>query len=495
MNPSKALAGLLTYSPGPGLYSRMERAVQQMPKVIRTQELPGLLRKYKDGVPGWEVKAVAPALEGVQSISRQDLLDLIQQHSPAYTHREIVLGGRPQMGGPLFDVPEYQGSASRIGEGRGHGMTRYGDYSQGGQDYGELLLLQPGAKGIEFGSHWGGHPQVPGTSQAVAHARYDTHGDALRINELQSDLGINNRKAREFDAAVEAASRAGNENELMFLSTQEYPAEYPFPLEDDWADILIKRLALEAARQGHRAIEVASPRAIADTVGGSIDNYEHFYGKVVPGAIERLGRKMGGLAEVSGGLDPDPPPFLGYQTYDRLAGRMTDRAADATRDAIALADGWAGGQRGPASVDVPLRAMIDYMISEDLPLSSEDAAAAFRRNRIISTAQDVHDRLVSTAMRNGYPEEAARTLIARAMPGVMRDAENAAALWDARNRLYDLADIFEHAPLPQRAVAPGRRYIMSDAMRKRILRDGIGMSVMGAAATDPDAVLERLQEQ
>lgn len=468
---AKALAGLLTHSPGPGLYSRMERAVQQMPKVIRTQELPGLLRKYKDGVPGWEVKAVAPAIGDSPSISREALLGLIHERSPAFTHHEIMLGGRPQekvlRDGEI--VPDYLKSPQPLGRAGGavFGPPMYAPHSQGGDDYAELLLLQPGAAGREFGSHWD-------HENAVAHARYDTHGDALRINELQSDLGMHNWKIRKIENGPK----------------RPVDPQTPFPLEDDWAEILIKRLALEAARQGHRAIEVASPRAIADAVGGSIDHYGHFYGKVVPGAIERLGRKMGGLAEARGVVSPDPPPFPGYPTYERLAGRMHNRAGGATHDAITLADGWAGRRAGQRSVAEPLSDAIDLMISsENLSLSREDAAAAF-----LGKAQEVHDRLVRMAIDNGYPEEAAKALIARAMPGVMRDAENAAALWDARNRLDDLADRLDR-PRQRGAVAPGRRYIMSDEMRKRILRDGIGMSVMGAAATDPDVVLERLQEQ
>ncbi len=464
---AKALAGLLAHSPGPGLYSRMERAVQQMPKVIRTQELPGLLRKYKDGVPGWEVKAVAPAIGDSPSISREALLGLIHEHSPAFTHREIMLGGRPQ-GKVLRNgkiVPDYLESPQPLGRAGGavFGPPRYATYSQGGDDYSELLLLQPGAAGREFRSHWD-------HENAVAHARYDTHGDALRINELQSDLGIHNRKIREIENGPK----------------RPVDPQTPFPLEDDWAEILIKRLALEAARQGHRAIEVASPRAIADTVGGNIDNYEHFYGKVVPGAIERLGRKMSGLAEARVGLDAGRSP---YPTYNELAIRMNRRAADAIDDAVNRANGWAGRLAGQESVNLPFRDMVDSMISNYLDLSREEEAA-----HLLGQAQEVHDRLIRTAVRNGYPEEAAKTLIARAMPGVMRDAENAAALWDARAELDDLAFSLDR-PRQRGAVAPGRRYIMSDEMRKRILRDGIGMSVMGAAVTDPDAVLERLQEQ
>jgi len=53
----RQIAGLLTYNPGPGIYSRLERAIQQMPENVRVQELPGLLKRYKEGVPGWELKA------------------------------------------------------------------------------------------------------------------------------------------------------------------------------------------------------------------------------------------------------------------------------------------------------------------------------------------------------------------------------------------------------------------------------------------------------
>jgi len=457
----RVIAGLLGYNPGPGLYSRMSRAVEQMPKVIRTQELPGLLRKYQEGVPGWEVKAVAPALEGVESIPRQDLLEIIQQHSPAYTHKELVLGGRPQS---IF-VPEYyigetpslsgramrvlQRTPSPLGGGVSHGSAKYADYGQGGNDYSEILLLQPNALGEQFGSHWTG-TGARGARAAVAHARYDTHGDALRINELQSDLGIHNRKQREMRLEGEPDARGEG---------------LPFPLEDAWADILIKRLALEAARGGHRAIEVASPRAIADKVGGNIDNYEHFYGKVVPGAIERLGRKIGGMTAEPSRLTPEPSPATGYGESAR---RMEFRTTDAMNDAIAIAHGWVGRQRGQRSVGDPFEEMVDAMsLSNDY---REQAA-------VMSHEQEVHDRMVRTAIDNGYPAEAAKTLVARAMPGVMRDAENVTAMRHARARLAALSR--EHTPPAATPPAAGRRYVMSDEMRRRILQQGIGLGVLG----------------
>jgi hypothetical protein len=300
----RTIAGLIGYDPGPGIYSRLERAVQGMPANVRVEEIPGLLKRYKDGVPGWELKETDfPGLVGDSKvIPRQDLLDRVRERSPVYTHGEVILGGKPVLGTPLFDVPVYQDAPSKLGRGVSHGDPHYESYSQGGEDYAELLLLQPGQSGLGFGSHWSGRG-APLQDQAVAHARYDTHGDALRINELQSDLGIHNRKMREAGPPSEYAGGDGPFDFMPPQSEEEMAAMrarsqvHPFPLEDAWSDLLIKRLALEAARGGHRAIEIASPRAIADKVGGNIENYEHFYGKVVPGAIERLGRKMGGMVE------------------------------------------------------------------------------------------------------------------------------------------------------------------------------------------------------
>ena len=464
----RVIAGLLGYNPGPGIYSRLERAVEAMPANVRVEELPGLLKRYKEGVPGWELNEVDfPGVVGDSKVvPRQDLLDAVRERSPVHTHREVVLKNPRAadvwdgIGGPS----NLQAEASRLGRGIEHGVPRYESYGQGGKDYTELLLLQPDAGLAEYGSHWK-NISAPGAHNAVAHARFDTHGDALRINELQSDLGIHNRKQREhadlnpqimFGQRLNPASQAG----------------LPFPLEDAWADLLIKRLALEAARKGHRAIEIASPRAIADKVGGNIENYEHFYGKVVPGAIERLGRKMGGVTLEPARLAPDP---AATPHYGESARRMEFKTTDAMNDAIAVANGWVGRQRGQRSVGDPFEEMVDAM-----SLSNEYREQA----AVMSHAQEVHDRMVRTAVDNGYPEEAAKTLVARAMPGVMRDAENVTALRQARVRLAALAR--EHTPPTAMPPAAGRRYIMSDEMRKRILTQGIGASLLAPIATMQD---------
>lgn len=434
----RVIAGLLGYNPGPGLYSRMSRAVEQMPKVIRTQELPGLLRKYPEGVPGWEVNAVAPALEGVESIPRQDLLDLIQQHSPAYTHREVVLGGNPtvrrkQMWNGLEKTVNVRASrASPLGGHMTHGPALYDEFGQGGDRYAELLLLQPDAPREAFGSHW--EQAWAGRSDeaarhAVAHARFDTHGDALRINELQSDLGIHNRKMRE-SAARHQRMMNGEAPLVIDDADPGTFREQPFPLEDAWADILIKRLALEAARGGHRAIEVASPRAIADKVGGNIDNYEHFYGKVVPGAIERLGRKMGGLT-------PEGPARASPAQYD-----VWQESDDLLKDYRRLHRG------DPEIIDA-----FNDLLDAGTPGTSRDAAER------LYTLFDDDDP--------GYATWAVQQAMALA------DQTNA-----ARSVTRRLLSRGVSPPKPPLA-PPGRRYIMSDEMRRRILQQGIGLGVLG----------------
>jgi hypothetical protein len=406
------------------------------------QELPGLLKRYKDGVPGWELKAtnLDEVIAGRDVVPRDELLARVREASPVYTHGEVVLGGRPQTkqaesllreldespappgglaGDGMLTRPDYQfpdtGEASRLGRGVSHGKPRYESYGQGGQDYAELLLTQPRV-GDNYGSHWGDD-----TKDVVAHARFDTHGDALRINELQSDLGIHNRKARERAASGEPPVPAG----WADTGSPRSGEELPFPLEDAWSDLLIKRLALEAARQGHRAIEVASPRAIADKVGGNIDNYEHFYGKVVPGALERLGRKMGGLVEeVPGQTSWTMEPW--------------DKELSAIRnDAM---------QSVHHESDAAYRALVNSYFFQEGP------------EIIVKRAEELASR-----MHPAYSKD---------MPRVVAIAEREALARRAHREARK-----EHQ-LMDGVLPPARRYIMSDEMRRRIIEQGIGASVL-----------------
>jgi hypothetical protein len=473
----RVIAGLLTYNPGPGIYSRLERAVQAMPENVRTQELPGLLKRYKEGVPGWELKAtdLDSVIAGRDVVPREELLARVRYASPVYTHGEAILGGRPQTKSqvlpPLADdatdpeflvpgpvearVPDYQfpdtGEVSRLGKGVSHGKPRYESYGQGGADYAELLLTQPHVGG-NYGSHWDGD-----TKNVVAHARYDTHGDALRINELQSDLGIHNRKVRE---AIAREEGMGPEAAAMYRNKE--GEELPFPLEDSWADLLIKRLALEAARKGHRAIEVASPRAIADKVGGNIDNYEHFYGKVVPGAIERLGRRMGGLVD-----DSDQAAVLASR---RVRG-----------------DGGESGEAFDRMVSLSDLPDVDGTKFSGLRMAAERllgdlGQVTYREGRRGGAWDGVQD---FAAMKHNIANNLAAVVGPQRMNEMYLRANEIAA---AHAALRHADNLVTDAPLPPSMNPPGRRYIMSDEMRRRLIEGGVGAAVATGIMSQDDLI-------
>lgn len=481
----RQIAGLLTYNPGPGIYSRLERAVQAMPENVRVQELPGLLKRYKEGVPGWELRAtdLDSVIAGRDVVPRDELLARVREASPVYTHKEIVLGGTPPLTRAVphdimdgtgrtfpFDVEDVQPEPSALGRGVHHGDAAFDEYGQGGQDYAELLLTQPEAGFKMFGSHWNDVNAAPGASNAVAHARFDTHGDALRINELQSDLGIHNRKAREAMADFVAGQP---------VATQRPATELPFPLEDAWADILIKRLALEAARQGHRAIEVASPRAIADKVGGNIDNYEHFYGKVVPGALERLGRKMGGLVD-------DSPMRGGVPNYDDAAEAIFKRYEQPTDEALRLLiDARKGFREGVPAFDKSPGDMFDILAHSQRNASSAvgsgegaiDLDAHVNQWQVERDANALYNTIVKDMMARGAPATIARSKAAELMPRLMRlseDQAHNARTYSVVRKLGEEAEKAKGIP----AEGLGRRYLMSDEMRRRLIEGGVGASLL-----------------
>jgi hypothetical protein len=475
----------LGYKPDPGIYSRLERAIQQMPENVRVQELPGLLKRYKDGVPGWELKEtdLDSVIAGRDVIPRSELLARVKERSPVYTHGETVLGGRPQQtsewflshsdlraapwmtdaqhidnGDALRAKPDYQPHGeSPLGRGVSHGKPRYEPYGQGGAEYTEILLTQPSVGGPGFGSHWQGGPAG---AEAVAHARFDTHGDALRINELQSDLGIHNRRAREAMADFV---------EGQPIATQRPAPELPFPLEDSWSDLLIKRLALEAARQGHRAIEIASPRSIADKVGGNIDNYEHFYGKVVPGSLERLGRKMGGLTE-----DAAAPSEVTVNTPSAVRAE----AADAMGSANAFM--WQTRRKAPGM---------------GADLMEDEYGEMVRKMTLMRKAghgDDVLDRFLEQNYQAAY-QAGVRSLTDGNMEIGRARKQAGLAVGELIARAKAQSALEASLPAFNPKGDASRRYIMSDEMRKRILTQGIGASLLapiaaGAAAANDDAV-------
>ncbi len=510
------VAGYLTYNPGPGIYSRMERAVEALPENVRVQELPGLLKRYKDGIPGWELKAVDldSLTAGRDVVPRSEILAAVKERSPVYTHREVVLGGRPQTGVEPVETEaggkslvrsiDRQEDASRLGEGVSHGDPMYSEYSQGGRDYTEVLLTQPGHSGLGFNSHWSGtgKPQ----DQAVAHARFDTHGDALRINELQSDLGIHNRKMRargdvqkvydeppqlpsESDADyAERLTELGYETAwtddgFLAVGGRVKDSVKPFPLEDAWADLLIKRLALEAARQGHRAIEVASPASVFAKTGNrgdaaaSLARMEHFYGKVVPGAVERLGQRMGGLAE---------------EQVEQLGPRLRYELPFNGGELVAEPRGAADRifrREFPQSGPMPA-----FDVGPGMAYNKLEWAYSHKPESVGEYATLLQFALANRLKSGGMEIEEATRVAGQRMPEIVRLAEEQARRADAYDRVQELRDAQAAQPgwSPSRLEA-GRRYIMSDEMRRRILQEGIPAAV--AIGIGTDQVLDRLDKQ
>jgi hypothetical protein len=378
-----------------------------------------------------------------------------------YLHEETAPDGSIVTPARYGDLPAYQEEASALGGGYAHGDTKYADYGQGGNDYTEILLTQPGAGANDYGNHWrnAATSSTGAGKDAVAHARFDTHGDALRINELQSDLGIHNRKVREQQANLT------KELQPTLGSSIEYTPpdpSLPFPMEDSWADLLIKRLALEAARKGHRAIEVASPRAIADKVGGNIDNYEHFYGKVVPGAIERLGRRMGGLVD-----DSDQAAVLASR---RVRG-----------------DGGESGEAFDRMVSLSDLPDVDGTKFSGLRMAAERllgdlGQVTYREGRRGGAWDGVQD---FAAMKHNIANNLAAVVGPQRMNEMYLRANEIAA---AHAALRHADNLVTDAPLPPSMNPPGRRYIMSDEMRRRLIEGGVGAAVATGIMSQDDLI-------
>jgi hypothetical protein len=475
-----------------------------MPENVRTQELPGLLKRYKDGVPGWELKAVD--LDSVigqrPAVSREELLQAVKERSPVYTHGEVMLGDKVIPGESerrFIDRDRELGGSQFPGD-----TPRFEEYGQGGKDYRELLLTQDAGnadnplRGAEYGNHWKSKTSYFGNTPenvAVAHARFDTHGDALRINELQSDLGIHNRKVREAIASHKGPpAQLPSESDSAYLDRvqeQGYVVQMSddgewtwvndpnkqgiqFPLEDAWSDLLIKRLALEAARKGHRAIEVASPRAIADKVGGNIDNYEHFYGKVVPGALERLGRKMGGLVEDA----PTQQSRNRFVPSEEDLLRVRSEGRDMIRDEVFA-------QQGDPFVGSPFWKLYDELQQSGHSSDTAARAADMFGGYVLSSPPRGQSEIAADMYKHfvglGYTPQQAQRVVGRALleaPQEMRQKIRYTAAIEA-----------DQNARPEKVLAtPGRRYLMSDEMRRRLIEGGVGAAVATGIMSQDDLI-------
>jgi hypothetical protein len=508
-NAGRVIAGLLTYNPGPGIYSRLERAIEAMPENVRAQELPGLLKRYKDGVPGWELKAtdLDSVIAGRDVVPKSELLARVQERSPVYTTRELRLEapkprhipdeirnpalqvmrendylGFDTLGqgmaavrehpdwrnrwevsdddaGPLeayrnwYANPgaDYAGREIRgLGATEAHGPTRFHDYAgHGAKDYTELVFMQPNF-GRTPGHHW--HPDYPkpwdaspqvqqvAGRDAVSHMRMATHGDALRLLESQSDVLNDAIKAEE--------------------SGRPAPARYD--MQQAQVELDIKRLALEAARSGKRAIEIASPEAIARSVGMPLEHAQHRYGKVIPSELERLGRKMGGLVD-------DTPANAGEVIRYELPYDGGNLVAEPRHFAEKIfKDEFPRTGPAPAFEIDPTQAYNRLEYSYSLhPDQTKDAAGV------------LHAALAVRLQRAGMSAADASVAAGKRMPELMRLAEEQSARANAYDRVYELRDAQDAAgKMAERRGVPGKRYIMSDEMRRRLIESGVGASVL-----------------
>lgn len=522
MGSQPKVAGYLTYDPGPGIYSRLERAVQQMPEKVRVQELPGLLKRYKEGVPGWELKAtdLDSTIAGRDVVPRDELLAAVRERSPVHTTREIRLEepqprhmpddmrkaamdvlrstgylGFDTAGQAAAAVREYPDWRSRwevsdeeavpleayrnwfyqddyagrkiggLGATEAHGPTRFHEYADpGASDYTELVFLQPGF-GRRPGHHWhADYPKEWGANQsvksaagqdAVAHMRMASYGDALRLLESQSDV---------LNDAIKAGDLGG------------VPPSYhmqPAQVEMD-----IKRLALEAARSGKRAIEIASPESISRRVGMPLDHAQHRYGKVAVSELERLGRKMGGLVD-------DTPAHAGevirYELpYDggNLVTEPRGAAEKIFRNEFP--------RTGPAPA---------FEIDPSQAYNRLEYSYSLHPEQVGPNATILHAALSKRLERAGMPAAEAEIAAGKRMPEIMRLAEEQAARASAYDRVYELRDAQDAAgKMAERAGTPGRRYLMSDEMRRRLIQEGVGAAVAGGVLSQ-DELLDRLHAQ
>jgi len=278
------IVGLLEHKPGPGIYSRLERAVQQLPENVRVQELPGLLKRYKDGIPGWELNAVDlnSVVAGRTVVPREELLAAVRERSPVFTNKNVILGGNATRSTMAYQPDPVTAKPVPIGGDGRHGKPVWEAYGLQGPEYKERLLLQPEDPQPATPGQWQdnrnrGRNHFVGNwlgGNVVSHLRTDTNGDALRIVELQSDL-------------QNQAQRAADPNTVVF------------PTADVWQELQLKSALLDAARSGKNALEVANPEDISAVVGFPKDKSKKFYGTMVPQILEKTGKRLGGFSEIS----------------------------------------------------------------------------------------------------------------------------------------------------------------------------------------------------
>lgn len=487
--PQPPPVALLTHRPDPGLYSRLERAVEKLPKEVRIDGLANRLRKSPEGVSSWELGPVMESLFQSEesfgkTIPRNLLLGHVRKASPALTHKESVL----HASGPnRWDSEGMFGSGS-LGQGPLAGTPEYGGHSEPwSENYREILLQQPNASkisaqpidgeraGVKWdGGHWGGFPDT------IAHARIADRGDALRVIELQSDVRNQN-----------ISNRPGGD---IWDPNK-------FPLYDHYPEVMLKGILLRAAREGKRAIEIPDFGFLERNTGMRPAGVQHVYGGQVPGTLIRAARPLGGL--IDAGPQPAPTRLPQALTADQqyrsyLDGGYSDlwMERDAAKQAILrpIYDALPNQDRNSFNdwrwSPMGLSATPDDIV--DSLRAGGSQISALRRLRANALRQA--EAAWATGPLDADKFNASREAVERAMPQSADAMQRFQDLMDSLGRVQALYDQYEPLPLrgkTRQPVATSRRLVIPDSVRRRIIEGGIGLSVLQGLMAEPQPSQEQ----
>ena len=516
---------LLTHSPGPGLYSRLGRAVEALPPTVKVEGLENRLKKFKEGVAGWELGPVMGEVEARDAIgpdagsprkdiSRKELLDIVHRVSPAFTHRQVELSEGPathtftnaddmfRLGGPL-------GRPAQLGG------ARFSGASEGlGENYRVQLLMQGRQpKTWDDNAEWrGGHwTEFPGT---IAHMRTRDVGDALRINELQSDIRNQN---------VEELAQQKELHEDQFDAVMHGMPIWPtsqIPLYDAYPEVLLKSALLDAAQGGKRALEIPPLSSIGQYVGMRPEGIKHVYGGQVPNTLMRVARPLGGLIDAvpatrQARLTPELDALIARHNYlldqsETLQGRVNDASDNVLRMAglIDESGNWPGIAQGEAIMsmvrgknEIPrhrgdLAGLLHNLAWQRALVEAFDKFKGQRGPGFYGAAQRWRGFMNA---RNHVDMPRAIAEMTPRMPAIMREVELAsqanqqARLLDIERRhltrqanrqfvgqaMVDLRGEMHRYPGAAGEIpAPSRRLEISDDMRRRIIQQGIGLGIL-----------------
>jgi len=187
----------------------------------------------------------------------------------------------------------------------------------------------------------------------------------------------------------------------------------------------------------------------------SLARMEQVYGKMTPGSLESLGRKMGGLT-----ADANIPPEPTINTRADLKGFVADSGGQADsflwslrRKAPGMGTDWTGDEYKEM-----VRTMADL------------------RNQ--GHSYDSLDGIMSERYQEAYAAALKTLSNGNMLPGPARKAAGQ-AMGEFIERAKAQAELQRAARMAgYESPPPGRRYLMSDEMRKRILMQGIGASLL-----------------